>query len=91
MAHPRTVGSTYWHTLRYPSGFRVPFINWSSTTEIDPPFRSGPCMIVHLPATTRALVIGRWTDRLGETEAWTRALGLRILDDNGVGLEEDYV
>jgi hypothetical protein len=91
MAEPHTLGTLHWHTLRYPEWMPVPIVNRSTTTEIDPPFRTGPCWILRVPLTRTALVAGRWRERLDEPEAWQRALSMRVVEDNGAGFEDDLV
>lgn len=91
MTEPRTVGTVFWHTIRYPDGLHVPLINRSTTTEVEPPFRTGKCRIFKVPLTNRALVLGRWSMRLSESSAYHHALGMRVLDDNGAGFEDDLV
>ena len=89
--NPKSVGNTYWHVIQYPHGLRVPAINRTTTTEVDPPFRHGPCLVLGVPFTNSGIVIGRWTETLDETDAISLALGLRVIDDNGLGFEDSLV
>ena len=92
MTDPRTVGTVFWHGISYPDWISVPLVNRSTTTEVEPPFRHGRCVIVRLPLTRRALVVGRWEGRYTDpSAAYSRALGLRVIDDNGAGWEEELV
>jgi len=91
MTEPHTVGTVFWHTIRYPDGLLIPLVNKSTTTEVEPPFRTGGCRIFRVPFTNRALVVGRWKTRLNESSVYQHALGMRILEDNGVGFEDDLV
>lgn len=91
MANARSAGPVYWHTIRYPEGLEVPILNRSSTTEVEPPYRHGRCAILRAPLTRRALVVGRWTCRLDADTAPLRALGMRVIDDNGAGWGDDLV
>lgn len=91
MANPHTVGTVFWHTISYPDGLLIPLVNRTTTTEVEPPFRTGKCHIFKVPFTNRGVVVGRWNMRLSESAAWHHALGFRVLEDNGIKLEDDLV
>lgn len=83
---PKTVGPFFWYTYDY--GFTgAPLINLhGSTREVDPPYRYGRAVIVRLPFSTGALVLGKWDGQLeDEDSAILTATGGRLV---GVSTEE---
>jgi len=92
MSTPRSLGAFYGYLISYPDGIRIPVAHLSTTTEIEPPFRHGKCMLLRVPFMQSSVVIGRWgSDTLDEKTAYETALGFRVLEDNGSGWEDDLV
>jgi len=92
MSRPKSLGAFYGYFISYPKGIRIPLVHLSTTTEIEPPFRHGACALVRVPFVQTSLAIGKWSrGTLDEVAAHERALGLRVLEDNGSGWEDDLV
>jgi hypothetical protein len=83
MAKTRDIGHFYWHTLLYPV---KPPVLWekAETQEIDNLYREGKGYAVRLPFTRHAVVIGKWGKSHNESEALTRAV-------NGRAMQQDEV
>ena len=47
------------HTMTYPSA-DFPLVDRGTSQEIDYPFRTASSWVVRLPATRKAVVIGKW-------------------------------
>jgi hypothetical protein len=80
--------SIYLHTMAYPTK-KFPLIDRGHTQEIDYPFRVGSGLVLRLPFTRTAVVVGRWKDNLPEEEALTNAIGARKLENFNVQAEPD--
>lgn len=78
---PKEIGKYYWHKLTYPAKPKVVF-EPAHTQEIDEPFRSGTGYAIRVPFTRTALVVGKWGQSLGESEALTVAIGGRYLPED---------
>lgn len=62
---------------------RTPPVHQAHTTEIEWPFRAGPCWIFHV-FPTFGIGIGLWKERLEEDSAMMRALNARQEEVFGV-------
>lgn len=85
---PRSIGRLFWYIFDYgQTGRYAPLINREGTTrEVDPPYRYGRCLILRLPLSGQALVLGWWTGSLeDEDSAILTAMGGRLV---GVSSEE---
>lgn len=76
---PRTkeFGAWFAHTLCYPSR-QAPLVERGRSHETDFPWRRGRSLVVRLPLTPRAVVVGRWM-HLSDEETAEAAMGLRDL------------
>jgi hypothetical protein len=72
----------YSHPMEYPTT-KFPVVDVGQTQEIDWPFRTGKGLVLRLPFTRRALVVGVWTGKQDETSALTNAIGARSIDHVG--------
>lgn len=88
MAKTRDVGPLFWHPMVYPI---KPPVLWerSETQEIDGKYRFGKGIVIRLPFTRLALVIGRWVAMYDESQALTIAIRGRAMDENEV--DWDYI
>lgn len=64
--------------MSYPNT-KFPLSEKGHTQEIEHPYRTGQSVVVRVPFTRRALVIGKWTGEKYEEDALTGAIGLREL------------
>lgn len=69
----------YLHRMQYPSR-KFPLAERGFSQEIDFPYRSGECVVVRLPLTRQALVLGTWGEPHDETDALTAAIGARRME-----------
>lgn len=62
MAHREThdLGRLYAHGMRYPADGSWPVIDLGSSHEVEEPWRIGRCVVLRLPLTRAAAVIGWW-------------------------------
>lgn len=84
----RTVGSYFWYIYRYPATITDPplYNPHGSTREVEEPFRVGVSVLLRVPCSRWALVLGAWHYALaGEDDAITSALAVRGL---GTPVEE---
>ncbi len=80
MPQTHDIGSkTFVHRMDYPSR-DFPVIDRGHTTEIEYPYRSGKSLVIRIPFSTRAVVIGRWGDQQDEETALQTAIGWREID-----------
>lgn len=72
-----------WFTqfMRYPTR-KFPIVDRGHTQEIEWPFRTGDSWVVRVPATTAAMVVGKWVGSLDEQEALESALSARWVGDH---------
>lgn len=83
---PKTIGSLFWYVYDY-GHTSAPLLNrHGSCREVDPPYRYGRSVILRLPLSGAALVIGKWEGQLeSEDSAIYLATGGRPV---GVSSEE---
>lgn len=62
-----------------------PWIETGTTNEIEPPYRGGSSLVVRLPFTRVALVVGRWGPPRSEQEGLLAAIGGQMRDLDGLG------
>jgi hypothetical protein len=97
MANTKDIGSLYWH----PTSYKIkPKELWekAESQETEYPFRRGAAIIVRLPFSKKALVMGIWKETgFSESEALTSAVNGRGLTKNEVdwdlirqGAEDDF-
>lgn len=68
------------HTMKYPSR-KFPIIDRGNTAEIEAPYRYGQSLVVRMPLSSKAVVVGRWTGVSADEDAALRhAIGWRELD-----------
>jgi hypothetical protein len=72
---------TYTHAMRYPTRKFPIFDTGGYTQEIEHPFRTGKALVLRIPFSTYAVVLGRWGETKPEEQALTDAIGARRLDD----------
>lgn len=53
------LGRLYCHGMRYPAG-QWPIVDLGSSHEVDEPWRLGRCLVLRLPLSRVAAVIGWW-------------------------------
>lgn len=87
MAHITELGPAYfqklyWHTEN------PPLLHLDTTQETDRPYRTGRCLVVRLPFTRTALVLGVWTGRRKEFEALISAVGGRVIAGNSISADD---
>lgn len=75
MAETRDFGRLFLHRMSYPST-DFPVCERGDTQETSYPFRHAKSLVVRLPLSTRALVIGWWGKPQDEEEALLRAVSL---------------
>lgn len=77
---PRThdLGPLFAQPLSYPSR-RFPLVERGHTQEIEYPYRRGASLVLRLPGTPHAVVLGVWREAHDEEEALYRALSGRAL------------
>lgn len=59
----KTFGPLYIGTLRYWHKKPLPIVEVGSTTEIEPPFRLGKCLVFRIPFTHPGYYIGLWVKK----------------------------
>jgi hypothetical protein len=69
----------FFHTMKYPST-QFPLIEPGHTQEIEHPYRAGDALVVRLPFTRTAIVVGRWVAILREQDALASAIQMREID-----------
>lgn len=74
------IGKLYVTGLKYPHRKPLPVAEIGWTHEIEEPFRKGSCLVLRLPFTKPALVIGWWGQEQEEDDALTAAIWGRTLD-----------
>ena len=67
------------HTMKYPTR-QFPILDRGETQEIEDPYRNGRSVVVRVPLTRSAVVVGRWQTRFSEDTALRRAIQARDLD-----------
>ena len=68
------------HFMSYPSR-RFPILDAEGRTqEIEPPYRYGRSLVIRVPLTRQAMVVGKWTSNDDEDSALRRAIMARDLD-----------
>lgn len=90
MAHITDLGphfyaqKLWWHTENPPLAYVT------HTTETEPPYRLGKCVVLRLPFTKRALALGAWVGEAEhEEDALLRSMDARVTRSNGVVLDEE--
>lgn len=84
MAKVHDIGSRfYWQRLYWHSE-DPPLVHRTTTQEIERPYRHGTSLVVRLPFTKIALVLGKWISERGEVEALLTAMQGRVTKDNGI-------
>lgn len=68
-----TSNNWFWSTLRY-AHRGLPWVEIGQTQEIEWPYRHSRSLVVRLPLTKTALVVGRWGPPRGEEEALLQAI-----------------
>ena len=74
------IGPLYVTALKYPHRKPLPVVEKGWTNEIEEPFRKGSCLVLRLPFTKPALVVGWWGPEQEEDDALTAAIWGRKLD-----------
>lgn len=88
MAKVHEIGTRlYWQRLWYQID-TPPLFARSHTQEIEPPYRYGTCVVIRLPFTKIAVIVGKWRSHKREVEALLAAMGGRVTKDNGITDEE---
>ena len=75
--------------MSYPSR-KFPVVDKGNTQEIEYPFRVGQSVVLRVPFTKQAVVLGRWVSSKPETDALTSAIGARQLENFYVAAQEDH-
>ncbi len=92
----KTLGPLYVDTVNYGKRGFMPFIEKGWTSEIEPPFRKGKCLVFRIPFTRPGLALGIFgKSRLNEAEALLSAIEGRVIplskwSQEGVSVQEDY-
>ena len=81
MAQTHDVGSWFFHRMAYP-GRKFPLCEKGDTQETSYPYRRATSVVLRLPLTRYALVVGRWGQPQDEEEALLRSLVLGEKRDN---------
>lgn len=81
MAHITEMGPFYAQKL-YWHADGAPLLHLDTTHEIEPPYRTGKCLVVRMPFSRTAHVVGVWTGARGEKDALLAAVGGRVTSDN---------
>lgn len=69
------------HTMTYPTR-KFPVVDTGGDTqEIEWPYRTGKSVVLRVPFTRAALVVGKWTGKRDEQQALTEAIGVRELGE----------
>jgi hypothetical protein len=88
MAKVHDIGSRlYWQRLYWHSE-DPPLIHRTTTQEIEPPYRNGRCLVLRVPFTKVAIVLGAWGSTMRESEALLSAVGGRVTKDNGIDIDD---
>lgn len=67
------------HTMEYPTK-KFPIVDKGETQEIEQPYRNGRSLVLRIPLSRIAVVVGRWQTRLSEDTALRRAIQARDID-----------
>lgn len=67
------------HVMKYPSK-NFPLLDLGETQEIETPYRYGKSIVLRVPLSTGAVVVGRWLSEEPEDSALRRAIRARDLD-----------
>lgn len=79
MPEVHNIGSNHFaHTMEYPTR-AFPIIDRGSTQEIEWPYRTGRSVVIRVPFTRQAMVVGKWTGEKDEELALSEAIGVREL------------
>jgi hypothetical protein len=92
MAKVHNIGPhLYWQRLYYHID-NPPLFDTETSQEIEHPFRYGECVVLRVPFSRMAFVLGVWKDEKREVDALLSAMGGRITLENGITdeLMEDY-
>lgn len=80
MPQVHDIGTRFFtHTMQYPTR-RFPLIDLGNTQEIEDPYRFGRSVVVRLPLSRRAFVLGKWSGTRNERSALSGAIGMREID-----------
>lgn len=82
-SEPKEFRNYYWHILTYGSKPKI-FVEKAETQEIDGDYRFGSGWAIRMPFTRKAIVIGKWVDSFGESEALTYAIRGRSMASDEV-------
>lgn len=85
MAHTTDIGAAFVQRLYYHSD-NPPLLALTGSQEIEPPYRSGRCLVVRLPFSTRAVAVGLWLRQRSEKDALLNAMSGRVVQDNDVDM-----
>lgn len=89
MAHITDIGPRFYAQRLYWHTDNPPLVHVTHTTETEPPFRLGRCLVLRAPFTKVALALGVWVDRAEDEEsALLRSMDARVTRDNGIRLDE---
>lgn len=66
--------------MDYPTR-KFPVVDKGHTQEIEWPYRTGASLVVRIPFTKQAVVLGRWTGSKDEEQALSEAIGVRELGE----------
>ena len=84
MAKVHEVGKHfYWQRLYWHSD-NPPLFHKTTTQEIERPYRHGTSLVVRVPFTKIALVMGKWRSIKGEVDALLTAMQGRVTKGNSI-------
>lgn len=72
------VGRVFAHRMSYPTRHH-PLVETGRTRETDHPFRSGRSLVVRMPLSTKAVVVGVWGHAGDEETVLREAIGAKDL------------
>ncbi len=84
----KEVGTLFVHRMRYPST-DFPLMERGHSQEIDHPFRKGSSIVVRIPFSTAAVVVGKWKEEQDEEVALTEAIGARSISFGEMNVQEE--
>jgi hypothetical protein len=84
----KEVGRTFVHTMKYPST-DFPLMERGFSQEIDYPFRKGSSIVVRVPFSTTAVVVGWWGQPQDEDDALHSAIGSRFIDIGEIDVSQE--
>lgn len=88
MAHINEIGDRFYTQSLFWHIDRPPLVHLTKTSETEPPFRVGTSLVLRVPFTKRAFVLGAWTSKAPtEEEALLNSMGARVTKGNGTVLD----